>query len=102
MESSGVQGDGFFSSTIESSLGEECCFLSATLKHSGAMQSVFWVPALTLLDERLFIEYDHRNFCIRKGYYLSAKLSPLDDRCFLESHTRLNCKKWMPFLGDSF
>jgi hypothetical protein len=52
MEISGVQGGGFLSSTIESSLGEECCFLSATLELSGAKQSVFWMPALTFLCER--------------------------------------------------
>jgi hypothetical protein len=31
LQSSGVQGDGFLSYTIGSSLGKECCFLSATL-----------------------------------------------------------------------
>jgi hypothetical protein len=52
MEFSGVQGGCFLRSTIESSFGEECCILSATLEHSGKKHSVFWMPAFTLLDER--------------------------------------------------
>jgi hypothetical protein len=51
MELSGVQGGGFLSSIIESSLGEECSFLSTTLEISGAKQSVFWMQSLTLLYE---------------------------------------------------
>jgi hypothetical protein len=55
------------------------------------------------MKERLFIEYDHRFFCMRRRLFLECQshLLWMIRRWILECYTRLNCKKWNQFAGES-